>query len=344
MSSPRHNAQDFDDYRSSVDAWSRLEFGLLLAKLRARLLLSAFHGGEALDLQWPLIVRHATPFFLADRGLAPTEPAAQDDLINALAALLEMHTFSLTELDHHIDGVREGTRESQVCPPVRSEIDTSIAALHSLLAALAAATASPAAQKAVGAAVGTTIEVFDIMTRERDRRYDLAQLTQFRDGNHYRLKCERMRGSGYWEVMIRGRFGMTDTPVPTELIDVLTRVRRLRQLADEVEDFADDFVSGLITMPVFAAIGAGVPVGELAGLADAAWHRYDLAQRSRVLDLLREDRVSSVVTSLLSEEVEGLEASMRRLDPRLSESLTPMVGQRVAKALAVVNEVAGLQS
>ena len=334
-------------FRLEIDRWAEREFSEDFELLRSHFLNSCrgYYSPSFLEDHWPLIVRHSLPFLLSDRLVCDTHEIEIEQRVNVLAALIEMHTLSLTSLDKYLDGALDAKNESTVSPPIQSELGTVIESIQALYSTIIrTANRDNAMSGAIAYAFPVTQEVFGLMITDHRSRYSVQRLSNIGSLSNYCSPDSRgLRSSGYWEVMIRGRFGASGLSLDESLTTYLLYIRRLRQLSDERADIEDDAKAGLVTAPILALLDRGMSKREVVELISDVWRSrvgYSTFEGrnplKRLLDVLASRGAFKLVDEVLGSEVERLCQSTQELAPKECDAFAPLSDQRISRAREVL--------
>jgi hypothetical protein len=279
-----------------------------------------------------LVFRHCLPFCATEEAWFPDEAPA----VAALAVLLAGHTLALTHLDHHLDGVQPDPSSPVTAPVMRwsTAIGYSIRMVHS----------AGRLAEAGGAAGRMFTEVLDPysgfvverMCADFGERFDPRWLEEpaRRLRDYLGSPRSRLLGSGYWDVMVRGAFVSHGAVVPRPLAITVRRLRKLRQLVDEIADFDDDLTAGLATTPLLFALNAP-GADDLAAEVRGLWVRRDADAvagiRKRVLDAGGFDATARVADALWQRTVDF---GARTLGPR-ADGIVVLLDLKRAKLAAL---------
>lgn len=235
-----------DRYRDPISAATRI-----LADLDFEF--SSIAEAHRQQLREELIFRHALPFCVTEETYFSLGPRSA----RCLASLLAGHTLALTHLDYHLDGASPSGHA--VATAVKMDSATAVAySVRMIYAACRLSADLGSAANALFRDVFDPISGFVTLRMHEDwlERYDRdlingtdKHLTQYLHSTNSRLL-----GSGYWEVMVRGSFSSRNAHAPQPLLKVIHELRRLRQLVDELADFAEDVQAGLVTTPLLFAL------------------------------------------------------------------------------------------
>jgi hypothetical protein len=225
--------------------------------------MQAVHDSQ---LRPELLFRHALPYWVTEDAYFPRDPSAPEPL----TALLAGHTLALTHLDYHLDG--SSPDPNAAATAVKLDAGTAVAYAVRMIYGAGAIAGKDAGR--VFADVFNPVSSFVTLRMHEDwlerysRKYLKGMPTRL---NTYLTTDEsRLMASGYWEVMVRGAFAAhTGTPA-SDMMAIVRNLRRLRQLVDEIADFADDLRAGLVTAPTLFAATNG-DATKLEQTIDSFW-------------------------------------------------------------------------
>lgn len=210
---------------------------------------------HAEQLRPDLIFRQALPFCITEDAYF----GLSEESDRVLAAVLACHTLALTQLDYHLDGSfpdSGATVTAAVLPAI-----TAVTYALRMVYAVPQLLPEPGVVGRLFADVFNPVSGFVIERMHEDwtERYTSVGLDLPVEGlqGYLESPSSRLLGSGYWEVMVRGSFSGRGAVPPAALIDVVRELRRLRQVVDEVADFEEDLLAGLVTLPLLFALNEG---------------------------------------------------------------------------------------
>ncbi len=250
------------------------------------------------QLRRPLIERHSFPYLLTHHALFPGRPVD----VRVLAACLAGHTLALTHLDYHLDGAEPAGHRTVTAVKVAAPSAVSYA-LRMVYRAGYLASQSPACAR-LHAEVFEPVSGFVIARMHEDwlTRYDVdaVRRTGQKDCEEYLTSSRsRLLASGYWEVMARAAVIANGAALPGAIIRYCEGLRKLRQLADEAEDLAEDLKSGLLTLPTLIRLAAPDSRALRDGLADA----WKDGESTKDLEHLVEELVALVSTQEIGRRI-----------------------------------------
>jgi hypothetical protein len=197
-------------------------------------------SAHLLHLDQQLVVRHALPYCLTEEALFDLD----DGDVKFFAAVILLHSLALTRIDDYYDG---GNQSAD--PLTVDSIAYSLSATHE--AAISLIRQAPNA-KELANMLSITNFVHARMYKDHTERYR----SEFLDRPNQRLKAylhspkSRLLGSGYWEVMARASFAQRGERFPGYLHGIDIKLRKFRQIIDELADVEEDLRGGLVTLPV----------------------------------------------------------------------------------------------
>jgi hypothetical protein len=252
-----------------------------------------------------LLFRHSIPFCVTEETFFHP-----DDISSSyLAALLAGHTLALTNLDYHLDGAGPADSASATAKKIDLVSGTTYA-LRMVYAAGRLLGETGNADR-IFRDVFDPISGFVILRMYEDwaERYseDLLTHPEERLTEYLHSPTSRIFASGYWELMAKGSFARHGAAAPPALISVLRRLRKLRQIVDEIADLEEDIRTGLVTIPVLYALRADKDRGQIGEAVRSLW-RHQKAEP----DAPDDDLVAHV--RKLVEEARGFEASLEEAD------------------------------
>ncbi|WP_418060295.1 hypothetical protein [Pimelobacter simplex] len=211
---------------------------------------AALRATHQTQLRAELVGRHCLPYLMTHdtyfRGRRPNLPA--------LAAVVAGHTLSLTQLDYHFDGADPDAKRTATAQKI--DLHTAVAYAIEMVyhaGALGGLHAGHLFQEVLRPVSGFVLER---MHADWESRHQLPGLDGIahKARDYHRHHQSRLMASGYWEAMSRTAFVVQGEEFPPELAQFTTVLRKVRQLADEVEDLEEDLESGLLTLPLMLGI------------------------------------------------------------------------------------------
>jgi hypothetical protein len=252
-----------------------------------------------------LLFRHSIPFCITEETFFQPHDVSS----SYLAALLAGHTLALTNLDYHLDGVGPADGASATA----KKIDLVSGATYALRMVYAAGRLLGE----IGSADRIFRDVFDPvsgfvllrMYEDWAERYSEEPLVCPEETlkEYLESSTSRLQASGYWELMVKGSFASHGVEAPPELVSILRRLRKLRQIVDEIADLDEDIRAGLVTTPVLYALCKDTGSGQVSEAIRSLWRRQRNEPGAPDDDLIAQIRK-------LVEELGGLEASHKEAD------------------------------
>lgn len=244
-------------YRRRVLRTLRIATRHLVAQAMRRLAaerfeFAAFNDAHRLQLRRGLVARHTLPFALVANALPGTDSKDAD----YLTVLLLGHTLALTHLDYHLDGSTPNPDQDATA----FKLDPHVAGAYALRCVYRAssigATLPHGSQIVADILDPVSGFVLERMLQDHLERYALPR----RDTpaptvrEYLESPTSRVLASGYWEVMTRGAYVARETEVPDDTVAFISKLRRLRQVVDELSDVEEDMRAGLLTLPILIAL------------------------------------------------------------------------------------------
>lgn len=198
-----------------------------------------------LHLDQSLVVRHSLPYCISEE----TYFSLSDQDVKFFAAVILLHSLALTRIDDYYDGghkTKGGTLKVD-------GIAYSLSATHEAVIALLKRTPNVTE---LAKLLKVTAFVHARMYKDYTERYrqDYLDHAEQRIQTYLYSSKSRLLGSGYWEVMARASFTQRGKIFPAYLHSVDIKLRKLRQIVDELADVEEDLRGGLITLPVLHAL------------------------------------------------------------------------------------------
>lgn len=253
-----------------------------------------------MQLRRALLERHSFPFLLTHE----TYFGKSEVDVNVLSACLAAHTLALTQLDYHMDGSLPDKYVPHTA--VASSIETSstyavrmayfageLAGRSGVSDRLFAEVISPIS----GFVVARMHEDWHVRTQEPASQW--CDIDEYISSPHSRLMA-----SGYWEVMCRAPFVANGAEWPDALDRFVQVLRRLRQVADEAEDLAEDVRAGFVTLPMLIANSS--TSGRLRPLVEEYWVTRSSHLLNQILKLVRSGGVGSSLSDIAGRLLTGL--------------------------------------
>lgn len=211
-----------------------------------------------------LVIRHALPYCITEEAFFEID----DSYIPFFTAVILLHTLALTKIDDYYDG---GYRTKY--PDAKLDVSAlaySLSATHESILSLI--TKSPDSTQLVGL-LNITRFVHARMNKDSTERYDPRYLHVSDDTlNDYLYNSNsRLLGSGYYEVMARASFVQRGKAFPAALHELDTKLRRFRQIIDELEDVRQDLAGGLITLPIIHLLQNSRHPRDVRRIIQASW-------------------------------------------------------------------------
>lgn len=193
-----------------------------------------------------LITRHTLPYCITEERYF----SLQNQDVGFLASVILLHSLALTRIDDYYDG---GHKTKRSRPLNVDALAYSLSATHqAMLDLLKQAPNVPELAKLLD----VTAFVHARMYKDYSERYR----TEYLDSPQRRLQFylhsprSRLFGSGYWEVMARASFVQRGKNFPAYLQSIDHKLRKFRQMIDELADIREDLAGGLVTLPVLHAL------------------------------------------------------------------------------------------
>jgi len=233
-----------------------------------------------------LLYRHALPFCITERSFFELSESSR----LVLAALLAGHTLALTHLDYHLDGSDPDPDASATARRMPSATATA----YSLRMVYAAGRILDRLDRpcTVFEQALDPISGFVVSRMHQDwyERYSPAQLSDAANQLDAYLTSpqSRIQGSGYWEVMIRGSFASHRSCPTMPVVETARALRRLRQVVDEIADFREDLLAGLVTSPLLFALNNRKNGGDLTAAVLSLWQGMRSSAKSDIEGRLAE--------------------------------------------------------
>lgn len=196
-----------------------------------------------------LLYRHSMPYLLPLQfGRGPT--SISDDDVGCLATVFLAHTLALTHMDYHLDGVfpdASADASAAVLPHDVAVGYTSRALLESLSRSDEwCGESGPHIRGLITEISGFVLERMVQDSLERHQPPDPSQTA----AQYLSEPRSRLMASGYWEVMFRaGAHRLGQVPTTSDLT-AIRKLRRLRQIIDEIADLEEDIAAGHYTLPL----------------------------------------------------------------------------------------------
>lgn len=255
----RPPAEGPDEYRRRVFAYLGGEYAEVIRCVLSILAdadpeFAEMERVHQIELRPSLLERHSLPYLLTHQALFGGRPLD----CRTLAACLAGHTLALTHLDYHLDGSlpAPGSEATAVPVPPASAVSYavrmiykagSIAAGTGTLDRLFADAFEPVSGFVISRMHADWVSRFDLRLLDADPHSAMRAYLQ--------EPTSRLRGSGYWELMVRAAFiTQSSAGLPHDLLRYSDALRRLRQVVDETADVDEDLRAGLITLPVIVAM------------------------------------------------------------------------------------------
>lgn len=202
-------------------------------------------SAHLLHLNKALIVRHSLPYCISEE----TYFSLDDRDVKFFAAVVLFHSLALTRIDDYYDG---GHMTKGGMLTVEG-IAYSLNATHEAIIALLKYAPD-------GAELAKLLKVTAFVHARMYKDYTERYRKDYLDQPEQRLQTylyssrSRLLGSGYWEIMARASFAQRGKTFPAYLHSVDIKLRKLRQIVDELADVEEDLKGGLITLPVLHAL------------------------------------------------------------------------------------------
>lgn len=252
-----------------------------------------------------LIVRHALPYCITEE----TFFGLNEDDVDFLAAVMLLHSLALTKIDDYYDGGNQTKGgELQV-----DAIAYSLSATHEAMTQLVAVAPN-------GLELARMLDVTNFVHSRMYKDYTERYRPEYLDAPQSRLDTylhsptSRLLGSGYWEVMARAAFVQRGMAFPEYLRQLDHKLRKLRQLVDELADVEEDIRGGLVTLPILHALVNHINPGEVQREIMCIWQGGNTRR-------LRELLVEAQTAEWVREKAQLLHAeSMRELDATIGRT------------------------
>lgn len=260
-----------------------------------------------LHLDPALVVRHSLPYCITQEAYFGLDE--QD--VGFFAAIILLHSLALTRIDNYYDGgnqTRGGVLNVE-------DIAYSLGATHEAAAALLKRTPNTTE---LAKLLEVTTFVHARMFKDHLERYNPAFLERPEQQLQAYLHSSKSRllGSGYWEVMARAAFVQHGKPFPMHLHSIDIKLRKLRQIIDELADVEEDLRGGLITLPLLHALTQKPEL--MRQNIQNYWHAKDEAKDcSHILASLAETQTKQWI---YSQAMALYESAMDELDTHLGNS------------------------
>lgn len=198
-----------------------------------------------LHLNQALIIRHSFPYCISEE----TYFSLSDRDVKFFAAVILLHSLALTRIDDYYDGGYKTKGGNLKVDGVAYSLSATHEAIIALLKRAPNTTELAKLLK-------VTAFVHARMYKDYTERYrqDYLEQPEQRLQTYLYSSKSRLLGSGYWEVMARASFAQRGKAFPSYLHSVDIKLRKLRQIVDELTDVEEDLRGGLITLPVLHAL------------------------------------------------------------------------------------------
>jgi len=202
-------------------------------------------SAHLLHLNQALVVRHSFPYCISEE----TYFSLSDQDVKFFAAVILLHSLALTRIDDYYDG---GHKTKGGMLKVDG-VAYSLSATHEAVIALLKRAPNTTE---LAKLLKVTAFVHARMYKDYTERYRKGYLDRAEQRVQMYLHSSKSRllGSGYWEVMARASFAQRGKAFPSYLHSVDIKLRKLRQIVDELADVEEDLRGGLITLPVLHAL------------------------------------------------------------------------------------------
>lgn len=254
-----------------------------------------------------LVVRHALPYCITEQTyFGSSQPDVQ-----FFAGVILLHSLALTRIDNYYDG---GHKAKDICELDVSALAYSLTATHEALDRLLKH--APDTRK-LAHLLSVTNFVHSRMYKDYTERYrpEYLLLPEKRIDHYLHSQRSRLLGSGYWEVMARASFVQRAKPFPAHLHAIDIKLRKFRQMIDELADVEEDVCSGLVTLPVLHALAHHKQTAILRSKIIKCWD-HKAAEAAGIDTFLHE---SGTHAWIHKQAMELHDAAMKELDQALGE-------------------------
>jgi hypothetical protein len=190
-----------------------------------------------------LIIRHALPYCITEDLYFKLD----ERYIPFFSAVIMLHSLALTKIDDYYDGGHK--TKSPIKQLTVDSLAYSLGITYEAMMRLLDLTPDT---KELAKLLNITNFVHSRMYKDSVERYKTMCLeaSQHALDTYLYGPHSRLLGSGYYEVMARASFVQRGEQFPEYLHELDIKLRKYRQIIDELEDVEQDLRAGLVTLPV----------------------------------------------------------------------------------------------